>query len=512
MTSIIRIYTNSFFTLLKSSFFNAIHSGSGVNYQEFLGKPISLSNFWESIIIAPPNLFSAAIGIVASILLLFGLLSLRKKIVIFSLLLAIFSIFLAAGNFIAKFFYTLPGFGQMRHIERALVMFVFASPLIIAYGFNNLVDSLKKYSRHLKEGRVFLIVIALLMIELVFLQSAPPLADVINPKDIPILEEISKDSSDFRIVSHTLVTPIGPSGYNYYTQLGIPSVKGGGGIWMNDYVQYLAIAQQAAPSRMFGILNSKYILSDKEIDGQELLLKGKFLDCKGCLREASGPYLYENLNSIPRAFVVPNSVLIAGNEKEEFAYRIIIENINPLSGVLIEDRNSLDRYSEDELARFSNIILLSGSVTQNEIPKLQRYVSQGGNILPDLLEGEVSISGESFEGLFNSTSSQKELQVNDISVNEFTIDLDGEHGWLVLSERVAHFPGWKASINGNDLKIYKANRMISAVYLDGKKGELKFKYYPDSFRKGRAITIITSSILLISLIYMIYSRRKKWQK
>src|SRR3989338_7285094 len=99
---------------------------AGVNYQEFLGEPILLANLWSSLINASSNIsFSGAIGITSFILLLFGLLSFRKKIVIFSLLIVILSILLAAGTFTANLLYQLPGFGQMRHIERALVMLVF---------------------------------------------------------------------------------------------------------------------------------------------------------------------------------------------------------------------------------------------------------------------------------------------------------------------------------------------------------------------------------------------------
>jgi len=126
-------------------FTNMSNRASGVNYQEYLGEPINLGNLWGHLInISNVKGFSAGIGITSLILLLFGLMSFRKKIVMFSILLIFLSILLAAGTFVTEFFYKLPGFGQMRHMERALVMFVFASPIIVAYGFNNLVSILKK--------------------------------------------------------------------------------------------------------------------------------------------------------------------------------------------------------------------------------------------------------------------------------------------------------------------------------------------------------------------------------
>ena len=495
---------------------------AGVSYQEFLGEPILLANLWNSLINASSSIsFSGAIGIASFILLLFGLLSFRKKMVIFSLLIAILSILFAAGTFAAGWLYHLPGFGQMRHIERALVMFVFIAPIIVAYGFNNLVDILRNYNKssynkNSGEWIIFLAVVAALIVELMLLQSFPPSADVTNPLSIPIINEVSKDKSDFRVATYALSTPIGASGYNYYAQLGIPEVKGGGGIWVNDYAQYLAVAQQAAPSKMFGILNAKYIISDRELDDSGLTLKRTFEKCDECkIVEAYGPYLYENKNMVPRALVVDNAILLLGNERDamELSYGMVISSLNPLSSALIRDKISVADYDAGELKKFNTLVLLSSSVAQSDIPALQQYASQGGNMLPNILEGKNSIALGDINTLFGnmpgSEASKKELKLRQKSANEYTANLNGENGWLVVSEKFAHFPGWKAALNGEELKIYKANMVVSAVYLEGKKGELAFRYSPQSFRTGKIITSITVLMLIAYLAYIVYSKVKK---
>src|SRR3989338_8135655 len=165
--------------------------GAGVNYQEYLGNPISFGNLWNHLVnLSYTGGFSAAIGIVSLMLLLLGLLSFRKKIVAFSVLLVILSLLLAAGTFVAKFFYQLPGFGQMRHVERALVMFVFASPVIIAYGFNNFFNIIRNYKNGIKEWVVFSAVLAAIFVELVLLIDIPASIGVVNPADIQIINEI----------------------------------------------------------------------------------------------------------------------------------------------------------------------------------------------------------------------------------------------------------------------------------------------------------------------------------
>ncbi len=481
---------------------------AGVNYQEFLGEPILLANLGNSLINASSNIsFSGAIGITSFILLLFGLLSFRKKMVIFSLLIVILSVLLAAGTFAANLLYQLPGFGQMRHIERALVMFVFIAPVIAAYGFNNLANILRNYNKNFREWLIFSAVISVLVVELVLLQEFPVSAEITKPLDIPIINEVSGDKSDFRVAAYALSTPIGASGYNYYAQLGIPEIKGGGGIWVNSYVQYLAVAQEASPSKMFGILNGKYIVSDRKIDDAGLSLKQEFRECRECgIWEVYGPYLYENKRHVPQAFIVSNAALLVGNERDaaDLSYRLIMENLDPLSTVLIHDKSSISDYSINDLEKFDSIILLSGSAAQNDVPKLQKY-SEKGKILPNVLKGENSISSESLADAFDSDNGNKEIELKQVSVNEYSIDLNGEKGWLVLSERFAHFPGWSAKISGKSLKLYKADMVISAVYLDGEKGKLIFKYYPNSFRKGKIITTIALLVLVIYLFYIAYS-------
>ena len=489
---------------------------AGVSFEEYLGNPIKISNAWNQLVNLSYNRdFAGSIGIVAFALSLFGLLSFKKKNVMFSAFIIILSILMASGTFIAEFFYKLPGFGQMRHVERALVLFVFVAPIIAAYGFINLANIIKNHRKNIKEWAVFSGVLALLIIEIFFSIDAHATVKVVKPKDIPIINEISKDAGQFRIATYALSTPIGASGYNYYTQLGMPEVKGGGGIWVNDYVQYLAIAQQYAPSKMYGILNGKYIISDREIEDPGLELKGIFETCgigKCAVWESYGPYLYVNKNAVPRAFIVSNSVLLIGNENDKrgLAYTMMIESLDPLSSVIIEGKNSLSEYSINELEEYNAIILLGNSATQNDALLLQAYKGKGGKILPRVLEGENEISRELIVEALKTEKPYKEIKIRQVSVNEYAVELDGEKGWLVLSEKFSGFPGWKAAINGKELKMHKADNAITAVYLNGERGKLIFRYYPESFKKGKIITIATVLILLVYIVYIIYL--KKWQQ
>ena len=75
---------------------------------------------------------------------------------------------------------------------------------------------------------------------------------------------------------------------------------------------------------------------------------------------------------------------------------------------------------------------------------------------------------------------------------------------LVLSD--IWYPGWKAFIDGQSVKICRANYVFRAVELSGGKHNIKFKYDSISIKIGLGISCITALFLMV---YFISLRRKK---
>ncbi|MEK6949761.1 MAG: YfhO family protein, partial [Nanoarchaeota archaeon] len=106
--------------------------------------------------------------------------------------------------------------------------------------------------------------------------------------------------------------------------------------------------------------------------------------------------------------------------------------------------------------------------------------------------------------LANMSGAYKEMKILQYTSNKVELELSGEKGWLVASERFAHFPGWEASINGKKTPILKADNAISAVYLNGEKGALVFEYKPASYKKGKLISSLAALALIIYLSCFVY--------
>jgi hypothetical protein len=80
---------------------------------------------------------------------------------------------------------------------------------------------------------------------------------------------------------------------------------------------------------------------------------------------------------------------------------------------------------------------------------------------------------------------------------EIQAEMAGD-GYLVLSD--AHYPGWRARVDGRPVPIYIANSLFRAVYLDGGKHRVTFDFRPVALHAGLAITAITLLVSAAALI------------
>ena len=487
-------------------FMSLSNRSSGISYQEYLGEPIQLSNLLHVMVTnLVSNGISASVGVMGFILLIFSLYNYKKRYVMFSLALLIFSILMAMHGPIADIFFKLPIFSQLRHIERAVFLAAFASSMLAGVGFVTFSEKAGRAIRINKEAILFFGVIFLILVELLFLQNFPKATEITNPKEIPINDYISKDTAKFRTINLALSTLVGATGYNYLAQLGISEIKGGSGIWFNDYLQYLSIAQQASPAKLWGLLNNKYIVSDKDLNIPGLKLVDKFKDCKDCtIWEAYGPYLYENLEFMPRAYFVDEGILIIGSKQnaQQIAYSLILnDNFDPRKAVIVQ-RESIN---SDNLEKYSAIIL-SEAVGNHEINALRDYANNGGILLPNIFENKNSISGDDIEKLFESLDGNfEEIKILEYENNEAVYDAGNKKGFLVLSERFSNFPGWEAAGKGKK-EVLKANVITTAVFVDND-GKITFKYEPQSFRNGAIISSITAVLIIIYFVFFYIKSR-----
>lgn len=488
----------------------------GVGIQEYLGNPVDMGS-WLGLFVYNHGFQStnSAMGIFGALLMIFGLLSFKKRYVMFSAVVILFSILLASGSFAAQFFYEfVPGFGKMRHIERALVLFAFAAPLLCGFGAKNLFSLIEQRSKRHVSLLVFGIAILLISADLILFQPFPQTIEVTNPDDIGILTAISSDSDTFRVINLGLKEFIGSSGYVYYMQNEIGDVKGGGGIWPHDYPEFLYFAQQSNPSKLLGLLNVKYIISDTNTSIPSTQFMGSFNACPACIIPiAFGPNLYKNNDFIPRAYTTPIGILVVGNQKavKDIIYFLLLSSKQPTA--FINGAETLNAYSANDLKKYSAIVLATGSIDQQSLNTLRSYADSGGRIFPDILNNENSLGDEAIARLLDLTTEKPStLTITRSSFNSLEVDTRNASGFAILSERFAFYPGWKAHADGEELSIQKAGNTLTGIYLDKPYRSITFTYKPASFLKGALITALTLFFSLGYLAFAHIKRRKHGQE
>jgi len=143
--------------------------------------------------------------------------------------------------------------------------------------------------------------------------------------------------------------------------------------------------------------------------------------------------IYENKNVLPRAFLVDKAVVI--KDEKEILEKLTSKDFEPSAEVILE------------------------------------------------------------EGQGTWDKGQGKIRILDYKANQVIIEaeVDGPR-FLVLSD--SYYPGWKAYVDGEEVKIYRADYVLRAVRLEPGKHIVKFIYDPFSFKIGAIITLLTILILL----------------
>tara|TARA_Y100000310_G_scaffold36378_1_gene34269 strand:+ start:67 stop:2460 length:2394 start_codon:yes stop_codon:yes gene_type:complete len=474
------------------------------------------------------------IGIIAFLLICFALFKKYKnKLVLFFSFTALLSIIIANNTF--SFYYFLwkyiPFFDSLRYLDRSLFLFCFSASILAGIGAQEFVKHTKKHKK-----LIYLALVSLILLNLWTFNyshftegSTKEWVDARQAlENNHILQYLSKQPGIFRIQTwETRGIDWATDFYNI--PLKLEHIYRYDSTWYVPYMNiYLGLAN-SHPSKLWGILNVKYITSTKEMDDitatEEIDVSGfklikKFENCSVCfpkvepLKKAWGPYLYENEESLPRAFIASNSILVVGEWKSatEAIYGLILDgNLSSSSTVIIRGKRRINDYSLQELKRYTVVILERGSVDQNSRFTLEDYVNSGGILIPDITKNKNTISEEEVARLWNSLNNNTLIQIpdEDIIMHNFDkreIKLNKKYeGFLVISEKFSVFPGWTALADGNTKQILNTNAMISSVYLEGNENNIIFEYKPISYTIGLYITLIT---LILIIGYFSYKKIK----
>jgi hypothetical protein len=229
-------------------------------------------------------------------------------------------------------------------------------------------------------------------------------------------------------VQHALV----PNSTLFY---GIFDVWGYESLNLKDYAEVINLLNTYGKLQLINMLNIKYIISRYQLQNPKLpMIYDK------------GIYIYINPNYLPRAFWVPECMVI--KDRQKILKRLNSDDFEPTQMVILEE-------IPEELK-----INTAVTKTKDKDAQIVKIVTYKPNKVV-------------------------------ISTNT-TCD-----GFLFLSD--TYYPGWYAWIDGKPVKIYRANYAFRATYLNSGIHTVEFRYIPDSFKTGCYASIVAVLCCIIAI-------------
>jgi hypothetical protein len=96
----------------------------------------------------------------------------------------------------------------------------------------------------------------------------------------------------------------------------------------------------------------------------------------------------------------------------------------------------------------------------------------------------------------DDSSNTPAISLQESGPNKLDISVQAlNDGWIVLSD--VWYPGWRAWVDGQPVRIYHANYLFRAVYVGAGEHVIEFRYQPISFWLGACISIVGICLLAI---------------
>lgn len=199
------------------------------------------------------------------------------------------------------------------------------------------------------------------------------------------------------------------------------------------------LRQNQYRQKILNILGVKYVLNKKGSGSDGAFDKNTY----ALIWEKDNWQIYENEKALPRIFLAQKYVVEKQNNK--IIEKLFSANFDARNSVILEEQPTISSNKD---------ILLPGSVS---------LVSYDANKVVVKTNAETS-------------------------------------SMLFLSDN--YFPGWRATVDGKEEKIYRANYTFRAVPVSAGEHTVMFMYYPSSFDKGVKITTATLFVLVVFIVFV----------
>ena len=112
---------------------------------------------------------------------------------------------------------------------------------------------------------------------------------------------------------------------------------------------------------------------------------------------------------------------------------------------------------------------------------------------------------------YNSTELPKnvegEIVIKSKTENRIELESNSETGGLLVLSEVYYGPGWKASVNGNDVTIFQTNHVLRSVRIPEGNAQIVFEYDSSVLEKTKILSRVSFLALLFALGILLLKNR-----
>ena len=249
----------------------------------------------------------------------------------------------------------------------------------------------------------------------------------------------------------------------------------------NDYVTRLRWGEPAAPVAVVvratlpeGELVVRGVsLSDERTGGFQSLVisdRGRFR-----LAHSGDVKIYENLDVLPRAFVVHEAV-VADDDETTLAL-MQNEAFDPAAEIVLSEVEGVVLAADERKRQLVGVI----GAPKQDFAELSRGVS-------------------------DSTQTGEIQKVHIVSYKPESVEIEAEladSGYLVLTD--AWYPGWEATVDGNPAEVQRADLLFRAVAVDAGRRRIVFTFRPASLRAGAGVSLV--GLIVVAALALSKARR-----
>jgi O-antigen/teichoic acid export membrane protein len=239
--------------------------------------------------------------------------------------------------------------------------------------------------------------------------------------------------------------------------------------------------------------NTAMLKGIQDARGYDSIIPKQYVAFWGLMEEPQG-LLYNRIHKLVRQESLTSPFLDLLNVKYVLSTQPLA-----LPGLREVYRGEVEIYrNEDYLPRAFVLSDAIPAASREEALKLMRRASFDPKRTVVLETGEPLPASSSAGGLTPA-------RIISYRANEVVVGVDSlEAGYLVLTDN--YFPGWRAAVDGQETRLYRADATFRAVRLPPGPHKVVFRYSPDSFKMGLMASFIAAIGLVVGAGYWFRQR------